>query len=126
MSLSNFTETAVMDALFNNASASGLTLANRYVKLHTGDPGETGTANPAGETTRKSLTGAATTNGVFTSTNDLTWTSVSTSETYSHVSVWDNSTAGNCVWSGAMAAPQAVTAGNTFVISAGSFTATLD
>ena len=126
MSLSNFTETTVMDAIFNNASAAGLTMANRYVKLHTADPGEAGTTAAAGETTRKSLTSAATTNGVFTSVNDLIWTSVSTTETYSHISIWDNSTAGNCLWTGALTASKAVTAGDTFTIATGQLTATLD
>jgi hypothetical protein len=126
VSISNFGETTIMDALFNNASPTALQLANRYVKLHTADPGEAGTTAAAGETTRKSLTSAATSNGVFTSTNDLTWTSVSTSETYSHISLWDASTAGNCLWTGALASPQAVVAGNTFVISSGQLTVTLD
>lgn len=126
MSISNYAESAIMDALFNNASPAALQLSNRYVKLHTADPGEAGTTAAAGETTRKSLTSAATSNGVFTSTNDLTWTSVSTTETYSHISLWDASTAGNCLWVGALTASKAVTAGDTFVISAGQLTVTLD
>jgi hypothetical protein len=56
VSISNYAENAILDALFNNTS---LAVAARYVKLHTGDPGEAGTANAAGETTRKSVTGAA-------------------------------------------------------------------
>jgi hypothetical protein len=126
VSISNFGETTIMDALFNNTSAAALQLANRYVKLHTADPGEAGTTAAAGETTRKSLTSAATSNGVFTSTNDLIWTSVSTTETYSHISLWDNSTAGNCLWTGALTAPKAVTAGDTFTIATGQLTVTLD
>jgi hypothetical protein len=126
VSISNYVETLVMDALFNNTSPAAAQLSNRYVKLHTGDPGEAGTSAAAGEATRKSLTSAASANGVFTSTNDLTWTSVSTAETYSHLSIWDASTAGNCLWTGAMTAPQAVAVGNTFVISAGQLTVTLD
>jgi hypothetical protein len=126
VSISNYAESAIMDALFNNASPAALQLSNRYVKLHTADPGEAGTTAAAGETTRKSLTSAATSNGVFTSTNDLTWTSVSTTETYSHISLWDASTAGNCLWVGALTASKAVTAGDTFVISAGQLTVTLD
>lgn len=126
MSLSNYTETKVMDAIFNNASPAALQLAARYVKLHTGDPGEAGTANAAGETTRKALTSAATSNGVFTSTNDLAWTSVSTAETYSHVSIWDDPTAGNCLWTGALTASKLVAVGDNFTIPAGSAVATLD
>lgn len=123
MSIANYAESALLDALFNNTS---LAVAARYVKLHIGDPGEAGTANAAGETTRKSLTNAAAVTGTFTSTNALTWTSVSTSETYSHISIWDDPTAGNCLWTGALSASKAVNAGDTFTISSGSLTISLD
>lgn len=126
MSISNYVETAVMDALFNNVSPAAVQLSARYIKLHIGDPGEAGTANAAAETTRKAITSAATANGVFTSTNALTWTSVSTSETYSYVSLWDAVTAGNCLWSGALTTSRAVIAGDSFEIAIGSLTVTLD
>lgn len=128
MSISNYIETKVMDALFNNVSPAAIQLASRYIKLHTGDPGEDGTANAAGETTRKSITGAASANGVFTSANDLIWTNVSTTETYAYVSLWDavGPAGGNCLWSGALTASKAVVAGDTFTIPTGSLTVTLD
>lgn len=126
MSISNYLETKVMDALFNNVSPAAIQLAARYVKLHTGDPGEAGTNNAAGETTRKSVTGAASSNGVFTSTNDLAWTNVSTSETYAYISIWDDPTAGNCLWTGALTASKAVIAADSFTIPTGSLTVTLD
>lgn len=123
MSISNYGEGALLDSFFNNTSAAK---AARYVKLHTGDPGEDGTANAAGETTRKSVTGAASSGGVFTSVNDLAWTSVSTTETYTHISIWDASTAGNCLWTGALTASKAVNAGDNFTIPTGSLTVSLD
>lgn len=123
MSVSDYGENALLDSFFNNVSAAK---AARYAKLHTGDPGEAGTSNAAGETTRKSITGAAAASGVFTSVNDLIWTSVSTTETYTHISIWDASTAGNCLWSGALTASKAVTAGDTFTIPTGSLTVSLD
>lgn len=123
MSISNYAESALLDALFNNAS---LAVAARYVKLHIGDPGEAGTSNAAGETTRKSVTGAAAASGTFTSVNDLVWTSVSTSETYSYVSIWDHVSAGNCLWTGALTASKAVNSGDTFTIATGSLTVSLD
>ena len=118
MSISNYVETKVMDALFNNVSPAAIQLANRYIKLHIGDPGEDGTANAAGETTRKLITGAASANGVFTSVADLAWVAVSTTETLSHVSLWDavGPAGGNCLWSGALTVAKAVTAGDTFTI----------
>lgn len=123
MSISNYAENAILDAIFNNTA---LQKSARYVKLHTGDPGEAGTNNAAGETTRKSVTGAAASSGTFTSVNDLSWTSVSTSETYSHISIWDDPTAGNCLWTGALTASKAVNAGDTFTIPTGSLTVSVD
>lgn len=125
---SDYLETKIMDALFNNVSPTAIQLSARYIKLHTGDPGDAGTNNAAGETTRKSITSAASSGGVFTSTNDLIWTSVSTSETYSHVSLWDavGPAGGNCLWTGALTTPKAVIAGDTFTIPTGSLTVTDD
>lgn len=122
MSLSNYSEDAVANAICNNTAFQ---VAQSYVKLHTGDPGEDGTANAAGETTRKSASFGAASGGVCTSDADCAWTNVSTSETYSHVSLWDNSTAGNCLGSGALTASKAVNAGDNFTIPSGSLTLTI-
>ncbi len=123
MSISNYAEDAILNAIFNNAS---LAKSARYAKLHIGDPGEAGTSNAAGETTRKSITGAAASSGTFTSVNDLAWTNVSTSETYSHISLWDDPTAGNCLWTGALTASKAVNSGDSFTIPTGSLTVSVD
>jgi hypothetical protein len=123
MSISNYAEAAILNAIFNNVA---LQKANRYVKLHTGDPGEDCTANAATETTRKSLTGAAAVSGAgtFTSVNDLIWTNVAATEAYTFVSIWDDPTAGNALWSGSLTA-NPVTAGDTFTIPTGSLVVTL-
>ena len=123
MSISNFAENAILDALFNNVA---LQKSTRFLKLHTADPGEAGLTAAAAETTRKTIAGAAAAAGVFTSTGDLTWTKVAATETYAYVSVWDDLTAGNCLWVGALAAPKAVVAGDTFTIAAGALTVSLD
>lgn len=123
MSISNYAESAILDALFNNTA---LQKSARYVKLHTGDPGEAGTNNAATETTRKSVSDAAAASGTFTSVNDLIWTSVAGTETYSHISIWDHLTAGNCLWTGALTASKAVNAGDTFTIATGSLTVSVD
>jgi hypothetical protein len=122
--MSRYVEAALLDALFNNASPAALQLSNRYVKLHTGAPGVNGTSNAAGETTRKAVTGAASSGGVFTSVADLIWTSVASSETYTDISIWDSSTAGNCLWVGSLSGGVAVTSGGTFTIAAGNLTVT--
>lgn len=90
-----------------------------YVKLHTGDPGAAGANNAAGETTRQTVTFSAASGGAITNSAAVTWTSVSTSETYSHVSFWDASTAGTFLGSDGLAVSRAVTAGDTFEIAIG-------
>ena len=93
-----------------------------WVKLHTGDPGAAGTANAAGNTSRQQATFSAASAGSMTTSADLTWASVSTSETYSHVSFWDASSSGTFLGSDDLATPRAMVAGDTFVITAGQLT----
>lgn len=90
-----------------------------YVKLHIGDPGAAGANNAAAETTRKAATFSAAASGAITTSADITWTNVAATETLSHVSFWDASTAGTFLGSDALNASKAVTAGDTFTIAAG-------
>lgn len=121
MSYSDYLENAINDAVCNNTA---LQIGQVYVKLHTGDPGEAGTANAAGETTRKAASFGASSSGVCTSDADLTWTNVSTTETIAYISLWDASSGGNCLGSGALTASKSVTAGDTLTIPSGSLTFT--
>jgi hypothetical protein len=89
------------------------------VKLHVGDPGEDGTANAAGETTRQSASFGASSSGTATSDADITWTSYSTAETVTHISMWDSATAGNCLGSGALTASKTLAIGDTLTIPSG-------
>ena len=120
MSISNYGELAFLDTLRNVS----FTVATPYIKLHLGDPGEAGTSNAAVEATRKLVAFSAASSGSIASSATVTWTNVSTTETYSHWSLWDASTSGNCLWSGAFSSSAAVTAGDTFQIT--SLTLTLD
>lgn len=120
MSISNYAENALLDTLRNQS----FSVAATYLKLHTGDPGEAGTNNAATETTRQSVSFSAASGGSMTSSATVTWTNVSTTETYSHWSLWDNASAGNCLWTGGLSASASVTAGDTFQIT--SLTLTLD
>ena len=113
MNISNYLENAYLDVLRNTS----LAVAAVYIKLHTGDPGEDGTNNAATETTRKSISFDAASGGSMASSAAITWTNVSTTETYSHWSAWDNLSAGNCLWTGALSSSAAVTAGDTFEIT---------
>lgn len=100
--------------------------AYTWVQLHIGAPGAAGTTNPAVETDRMQATwgapGAGTGVREIASTADVEWTSVAGSEDYTHFTSWDVSSAGVFGFSGSVTA-NAVTAGDTFTIPAGSLTA---
>lgn len=122
MSISSYLEPRILDAVFNGAS---VTVAATYVQLHIGDPGEDGTANPAGNTTRKAASWAAAAGGTVQTDADLDWTSVAATETYSHVSVWDAVSGGNNLWNGPLVADYDVNGGDEFVLPAGTVVVTL-
>ena len=108
---------SILDALCRSVAWSEP--AELWVKLHTGDPGSAGTSNAASNTTRQEGTFSAASGGAITTSAACTWTSVSATETYSHVSFWDASTAGNFLGSDALETARGVTAGDTFEIPAG-------
>lgn len=118
---------AIWEWLFN-ATNMPAAPANLWIQLHTGDPGAAGTANVAGNATRKDLTAAMGTaaNGAITNTSAITWTSgeVDTSEDYTHISFWTASSAGTFRGSGVMTA-NAVTVGDEFTIPVGDLDASL-
>ncbi|MGE0025709.1 MAG: hypothetical protein AB7O78_01715 [Thermoleophilia bacterium] len=114
---------AILDAIGNATNYTAPTQV--WFKLHTGDPGAAGTSNAAAETTRKQVSYAAASAGSMATDADVTWTNVSNTETYSHISAWDASTSGNFLFSDDLAASKSVTAGDTFVIPSGSHTVTL-
>lgn len=127
MSISNYLENAWANSIRGGGNGTSYTAPSAvYVKLHTGDPGEAGTSNAAGETTRQAITFGAASNGVITSSTLAEWTNVSTTETYSHISLWDASSAGNCLCVGALSASKSVTNGDTFQLPSGQVTFTLD
>lgn len=121
MSISNYAELKILDHVGGTSWTAPTTV---YVKLHTADPGEDGTTAAAANTTRQAVTWAAASGGSKASSATLTWTSVPNTETYSHWSLWDNVSAGNCLWTGALSSSVAVTAGDTFQIT--SLTLSLD
>lgn len=114
---------AFLDALGNAANYTAPTAC--WIKLHLGDPGAAGTSNPAAETDRQQASFGAASGGVIATDGDLVWTNVSNTETYSHISAWDASTAGNFLFSDDLAASKAVTAGDTFTIATGDLTITI-
>jgi hypothetical protein len=93
-----------LDMLGGTAFTAPTTTA---VKLHIGDPGAAGTTTPSS----KAMSGT------------LSWTSWAgtSGEVLSHISVWDSTTAGNFLFSAALAATKTVTTGDTFTLSSLSF-----
>lgn len=101
------------------ATGSSFTAVTPYVKLHTGDPGSAGTANAAvGSTTRPAVTHASPSAGSMSiNGTNPTWTNGGTSETITHISVWDNATAGNFLYSVALSSSKAWASGDTLTLT---------
>lgn len=90
-----------------------------WVALHTADPGSAGTtAASAGSTSRSQATFSAASSGAIalTGTNP-SWVNGGTSETLTHVSVWDASSSGNLLWTAALSSSTAWVSGETFVLT---------
>lgn len=114
--------TNVANAWLNAIRSGGSSMtvvAGTFVKLHTGDPGAAGAGNAAvGSTTRVAVTQAAAASGAIAQNGTApVWTNGGTSETITHVSVWDASTAGNFLYSAALSASQAWVSTNTFTLT---------
>lgn len=108
---------AVLDALCRSVAWSEPVAF--YVKLHTADPGAAGATAAAGETTRQAVTFSAASSGAITNSAAVEWTSVSTAETYSHVSFWDAAAAGTFLGSDDLAVARTVAIGDNFTIAIG-------
>ena len=81
--------------------------AGTFIKLHTADPGAAGATAPSAVTTRQSATFSAAASGAIALSNSPAFTMTST-ETISHISVWDASTAGNLLWTATLTTPKSV------------------
>lgn len=145
MSMSNGAETALLNLLFRNIAwanvgdASGLqpsaAAGNLFVRLHSSDPGETGT----GDTNEISYTGyapVAVARGSGFNVSGATVSNAATvqfgectsgSATASHFSVCLGSGAGAMiVYRGALSASRSISAGITPLFNAGALTGTVD
>lgn len=117
MPLAESVRNSFLNALCRNTSYAN---AEVYVQLHIGDPGAAGTSNPAGETDRTQSTfGSVASGGAIANTVAIAWTSVSTSETYTHISLWTASAAGTFLGSAALTQSKVVNSGDNFSIPVG-------
>jgi hypothetical protein len=102
------------------ARAVAYSEAGLFAKLHLGDPGSAGTSNAATETTRQQGTfGAGAASRAIANTAALEWLNVSTTETYTWISLWDASSGGNFLGRDDLSSSAPVTAGDTFRIPTG-------
>jgi hypothetical protein len=92
-----------------------------YIKLHTADPGVAGTNAPSAVTTRQQATFSAAASGAKALSNAPAFTMTAT-ETISHISVWDASSAGNILFTGALTVAKAVVNTDTLTFTTLSIT----
>jgi hypothetical protein len=123
MSISNFLEEAVLNKVFRNVN---FTVTTVTLSLHTGDPGEDGTANEVagGSYARQPVTFSAAANpaGTIASSIDVNFTGMPAA-TITHGGLWDN--LGNFLWGGPLTTPKTTNAGDTFQVPSTTVIATL-
>lgn len=128
---SNFLE----DALLNHVlTASAYTQPSRFIALFTGNPGEAGSFTNEVSTSgtayaRQAVTFAAAANGSSATNATVTFpTATANFGTITHVAVVDGNTAGagNVLFYGAVTTSKTIETGDTFQISSGNLTISLD
>lgn len=82
-----------------NALLSGTPMpTTMYVKLHTGDPGVNAANNAATETDREAFTLDTPSAGAAFNDAIVQWINAAATEVITHVSLWDDPSAGNPWW----------------------------
>lgn len=127
MALSNYSEDRLLKANYGN-TAPALPTA-WYLALHSGDPGETGSANEltAGGYARKVWTPVAVSGG--TTSNDAAIVFAAATENWSeitYVSVWDAVTAGNMLDYHTIAVPRTILNTGVLTFATGELDITYD
>lgn len=127
----NYGETLLLKYMFTTEALTRPTAW--YVALHTGDPGEVGTANEVvvgtdADYVRKSLTFTTPTADQAPSASAVSWTvnSGSGGYTVTHISICDASTSGNVLMKGALAVPRVLVANGVLTFEIGEIIAALD
>jgi hypothetical protein len=113
--MSDYCELKVLEHVLRNTAFTSP--AAVYLALHTGDPGEAGTSFEITPQQRLQMTFAAAAAGAISISAAIEFVNLTTN-TITHVSIWDSATAGNCLWAGALAASRAVTTGDNLRITA--------
>lgn len=124
--MSNYLENALINATLRNTSYTSP--ATVRISLHTADPTDagTGTEVSGGSYARQTATFAAPSNGVSTTSADITFPQATGNwGTITHIGIWDALTAGNLLYHTPLDASKAIDTGDIFKIAAGSLTVTL-
>jgi hypothetical protein len=104
--------------MISGTAFSGGAPAGSYIKLHTGDPGATAATAASANTTRVAATWSAASAGSKSMSNTPSWASwASGSETISHISEWDASTAGAFIFSAVLTTAKSITNGDTLTLA---------
>ena len=129
--LTNHAEDLLLTWMFTATAATRPTAW--YAALHTGDPGEAGSANEVlvgtdADYVRKSITFDDPTSGQSPSLGAATWTvdAGSGGYTVTHLSIWDASTSGNCLIKGALPVSRSLAASQVLTFAIGDIIAALD
>lgn len=105
---------SILNVLRNTAYSA---IATPFVKLYIGDPGASGASNAANATTRNAITWNAASGGSMTLATLSAFTGT-TSETITHIGIWDASTAGNFIESWALTSSVPIILGSSLTFSA--------
>lgn len=127
MSISNYAEDQLLDAIFN-FDTTGLPSADLYMQLHSGDPNETGASNVV-NVARVQVPFGASSGGTLSNTGNIDFTSM---PTVSGDGVWGWSfhdtagsggppTGGNCWWWGVFATVEGVADAGTAEVTSNLF-----
>ncbi len=115
--LSTYAGNALLDHITGTSSMTSPT--DTYVQLHTGAPGLAGTSNVANASTRVDA-GAWSAASAGATDNDaaISFTGTAT-ETITHISIFDASSSGNCLWQGALDTSRAIALDDVAEFAAG-------
>ena len=124
--MSNYLENALINATLRATNFTAPTAV--YISLHTADPTDdgSGTEVSGNAYVRQAATFGAPSNGVSTTTADITFPQATGSwGTVSYIAIWDAESTGNMLYHTPLDVAKAIDTGDIFKIAAGSLTVTL-
>jgi hypothetical protein len=124
--MSNHLENALINGTLRATSYTAP--AAVYVSLHTADPTDAGTGAEVsgGSYVRRAATFGAPSNGVSTTTADITYpTATADYGTVGWIGIWDALTSGNLLYHTPLNIAKTISTGDTFKIVSGNLTVTL-